>query len=138
MKVCPHCQAQLTDDTVFCTTCGAQQAAPAPAPAPVATQAPVAPMYPYPAPPKQVMTVGGWIGRSLIPCIPIVGSIVYLIMLFIWMGDETKEESFRNWAKAQLIVMLIAIGIVVLLFVLIFAVLGFSFAAIADSPAYYY
>ncbi len=138
MKVCPHCQAQLTDDTVFCTTCGAQQSAPAPAPAPVATQAPVAPMYPYPAPPKQVMTVGGWIGRSLIPYIPIVGGIVYLVMLFIWMGDETKEESFRNWAKAQLIVTLIAVGIVVAFFLLMLA-LGVSlFSAIADSPAYYY
>ncbi len=136
MKVCPNCHAQLTDDTVFCTTCGAQQAAPAPAP--VATQAPVAPMYSYPAPPKQVMTVGGWIGRSLIPYIPIVGSIVYLIMLFIWMGDETKEDSFRNWAKAQLIVMLIAVGIVVAFFLLMLAMGVSLFSAIADSPAYYY
>jgi hypothetical protein len=44
--------------------------------------------------------VGGWIGCSLIPLIPLVGGIVYLIMLFIWSDDTTKEESFRNWAKA--------------------------------------
>ena len=36
-------------------------------------------------------------------------------MLFIWMGDTKKEDTFRNWAKAQLIVMAIVIGLSVIL-----------------------
>ena len=64
---------------------------------------------------KAPISVGGWIGRSLIPLIPLVGGIVYLIMLFIWSGDTTKEETFRNWAKAQLIVMAIAIVLTIIL-----------------------
>ena len=47
------------------------------------------------------------------PCIPVVGAIAYLIMLFVWSGDTEKEDSFRNWAKAQLIVMGIALAVAV-------------------------
>ena len=57
--------------------------------------------------------LGGWIGRTLIPCIPVIGAIAYLIMLFVWSGDTEKEDSFRNWAKAQLIVMGIALAVAV-------------------------
>ena len=34
-------------------------------------------------------------------------------MLFVWSGDTEKEDSFRNWAKAQLIVMGIALVVAV-------------------------
>ena len=42
-------------------------------------------------------------------------------MLFVWSGDTKKEESFRNWAKAQLIVM----GIILVL-VIIGVILGLT------------
>ena len=51
--------------------------------------------------------------------IPLVGGIVYLIMLFVWSGDVRKEDTFRNWAKSQLIIMA-----VVLVLCIILAVLG--------------
>ena len=72
---------------------------------------------------KQPISIGGWIGRSLISCIPLVGPLVYLIMLFVWAGDTTKEDSFRNWAKAQLIIMGIVVGLslLVMLFAAIIA-----------------
>lgn len=134
MKICPNCRAQISDTATFCAVCGAQQVPPA--------NQPTAPMPPMPAPPymqpaKQPISVGGWIGRSLIPYIPIVGSIVYLVMLFIWMGDDSKEETFRNWAKARLIVTLISVAAAVLLVVLMLA-LGLSLAsAVTDSPVYH-
>ena len=59
--------------------------------------------------PKYPVSIGGWIGRSLIPMIPLVGPIIYFIMLFIWAGDKSKEVTFNNWAKAQLVVMLIGL-----------------------------
>lgn len=86
------------------------------------------PVVPQEAP-KTPISVGGWIGRSLIPAIPLVGGIVYLIMLFIWTGDKTKEETFRNWAKAQLIVMAVVIALVIIMVVLF----GSVFANIANS-----
>ena len=89
------------------------------------TNVPAAPQ----AAPKMPISVGGWIGRSLIPCIPLVGGIIYLIMLFVWSGDQTKEDTFRNWAKAQLIVM----AIVIVLTIILVAVFGVAFAEIASS-----
>jgi hypothetical protein len=76
------------------------------------------------ATPKTPISIGGWICRSLIPMIPLVGGIVYLIMLFIWSGDQTKEDTFRNWAKAQLIVM----AVVVVLGIILAVVLGSVFS----------
>ncbi len=82
---------------------------------------------------KESISVGGWIGRSLIPYIPIVGSIVYLIMLFIWSGDKKKEDTFRNWAKAQLIIMAVGLVLAILLVVLF----GGAFMEAMESAMYY-
>lgn len=115
MKRCGTCGAVLDDHVAFCNTCGSSVAAN------------------YPAyrrqPAKEPVSVGGWIGRSLIPCIPLVGGIVYLIMLFIWSGDTKKEESFRNWAKAQLILTAVAIVVMIVLGV----VFGAAFSDMLSS-----
>ena len=116
MKVCNNCRTSVADNAPYCPNCGAsfpnvrQNAYPA-------YQQPMGGM------PKAPVTVGGWIGRSLIPMIPIVGWLVYIIMLFIWTGDSTKEDTFRNWAKAQLIVM----GVTIVVVVLFYVILGASF-----------
>ena len=86
------------------------------------------PAVPY-ASTKQPISIGGWIGRSLIPCIPLVGPFVYLIMLFIWSGDKTKEDTFRNFAKAQLIMM--AVGLV--LSIILAVLFGAAFSEMANS-----
>ena len=100
MKVCNTCNTTLDDNFAFCPNCG--------------TSAPAGYLaYPCNSN-KESVSVGGWIGRSLIPMIPLIGGIVYLIMLFIWSGDTTKEDTFRNWATAQLIVtaVVLILGIV--------------------------
>ena len=76
--------------------------------------------------PKQHISILGWIGRSLIPAIPFVGPLIYIIMLFVWAGDEKREETFNNWAKAQLWVMLI-----VLLITVVVALFAFLMGMIA-------
>lgn len=152
MKTCPNCQAALKDEAVFCANCGAQYAEPIPQAAPIAEEQPVysqpvysqpeQPMYSQPVysqpmyNPEQPISVGGWIGRSLIPCIPVVGGIVYLIMLFVWMGDSTKQETFRNWAKAQLIVLLIMVVLGVLVFAIGGAAIFSMLSEFSDSMAY--
>ena len=100
MKVCKICNTTVQDEASFCPNCGTHL------PAGCSTYQP-----PFS---RQPISVGGWIGRTLIPCIPVVGGIIYLIMLFIWSGDTTKEETFRNWAKAQLIVTAIVLGLAII------------------------
>lgn len=110
MKNCPKCGASLNDTATFCTSCGANLTANC-------------------AEKKESISVGGWIGRTLIPYIPLVGGIVYLIMLFIWSGDKKKEDSFRNWAKAQLIVM----AIVIVLAVVVVAAFGGTIVSMMET-----
>jgi len=121
MKVCNNCGASLNDNAAFCTNCGST--------VPAASYPPAAPQMFA----KQPISVGGWIGRSLIPFIPIVGGLVYLIMLFVWSGDTAKEDTFRNWAKAQLIVT----AIVLVLSILLGVVLGVAYADVFAEAAQY-
>ena len=115
MKVCNNCNSPMEDHASFCRNCGASA---------VAT---------YPAyqqnPTKDPISIGGWIGRSLIPYIPLVGGIVYLIMLFIWSGDNKKEDTFRNWAKAQLIIM----AVVLVISVVCALLFGSAFVELMES-----
>ena len=50
-------------------------------------------------------SVGNWFLTLLLMCIPIVG----FVMLFVWAFGGGTELSKKNWAKAQLIWILIAI-----------------------------
>ena len=104
MKTCKTCGTSLNENVSFCPNCGATVPESYPAQYPLVTKTPI--------------SVGGWIGRSLIPLIPLVGGIVYLIMLFVWSGDVKKEDTFRNWAKAQLIIMAVVIVLSIILGVL--------------------
>lgn len=111
MKYCSTCGASMPDEDIVCTNCGA-------AVNQVAVQK---------EPARKVVGVWGYIWRNLIMYIPVVGQILYLVFLFIAaFGSKDKEESFRNWAKSQLLVMAIILGIAVLvgLVVLVVFILG--------------
>ena len=72
------------------------------------------------------MSVGNWFVTILIMAIPVVG----LIMLFVWAFGDMAPQSKRNWARAQLIWMLIAFVLVFLFYVTIFSTLyrgGYGF-----------
>ncbi len=89
---------------------------------------------PIPAvPKKESVSVGGWIGRGLLAYIPFVGWLIYFIMLIVWANNDSYEDSFRNWAKAQLWMLLIVIA-VALVVLLIFIL----FASSMSSSYYYY
>ena len=65
------------------------------------------------------MSVGNWFVTILIMAIPVVG----LIMLFVWAFGDMAPKNKRNWARAQLIWMLIAFVLVFLFYVTIFSTL---------------
>lgn len=86
------------------------------------------PNYP-PLPPQDEshMTALDWILRSCIPLIPIVGPIVYIVMIFVWALGDTPKKSLKTWAQAQLILAAIGIALTIV-FMLIF---GVTFADIS-------
>ncbi|MCH3943015.1 MAG: hypothetical protein WAY93_09645 [Atopobiaceae bacterium] len=55
--------------------------------------------------------IGGWMGTLFLSWIPIVG----FIMVLVWSFSSRTEESKQNWARAQLIWLLIGIAIIVVL-----------------------
>ncbi len=113
---CEQCGANLQEGATFCNACGS----------PVESQEEVESVYTPPVQPEPVInttvnnyypeqkkasSVAGWIFRPFLALIPIAGPIIYIIMLFKWANDKTMEVSFNNWAKAQLWLMLIGVGL---------------------------
>ncbi len=79
------------------------------------------PMYNQPvnynAPqPDEHMTVMGWIGRWCINLIPLVGPLIYFVMLIIWAFGDTPKKSLKSYARAALLVGLIEIIIIACFF----------------------
>ena len=65
------------------------------------------------------MTVGDWVGSILLLLIPIAN----IVLLFVWAFGDMAPQSKRNWARAQLIWMLIAFVLVFLFYFMIFSTL---------------
>jgi hypothetical protein len=63
-----------------------------------------------------VMSVKDWLITSLIMIIPLVN----IVMLFVWAFGEGANPNKANWAKAALLMSVIA----VVFYILIFAVVG--------------
>lgn len=124
MAKCFNCGAEYEGN--FCPDCGTEnpKAADMPAVSPTPQQnysAPPPPPRAYTPPPvynnvavvnnSNVTSVGGWIGwMFLISLLPFIGIIIMLCC--------SHDESAKNFAKAQLFFMLLAIGIVVLISIL--------------------
>lgn len=151
MKTCPKCNTVNNDVNVFCETCGnalpvenAPQAPVVEAPVEAATQPQYQQYQPasqpvYAMPPQfnedmlpeeyKPVSVGKYIGYSILFSIPLVGFIMLLVTAF--SGGTNK--SLKNYARAMLVMYVIAIVLVIILAVLM-AVLGFS---MMDSGMYY-
>ena len=71
---------------------------------------------------NNVMSVKDWIVTMLLMCIPLVN----IILLFVWAFGSDENETRKNWAKANLIMMIIA-------FVLSFALSSFITAVLLGT-----
>lgn len=141
--VCRNCGSQIADTSVVCPRCGVATAA---RPAPVYTPPPQ-PVYStqvYTQAPAQSyadehVSVGMWIGIFFINFIPILGSLIYLVMLFVWAFGNTPKRSLKNFAKAQLVLMLIALILGIIAFIIMMA-LGYSLSDLGNDFGgnYYY
>ncbi len=61
-----------------------------------------------------------WIGTYGILFIPVVGWLVFIIMLFVWAFSSNTPVSKKNWARATLIFVGIMLIIFIVLFILIY------------------
>lgn len=75
-----------------------------------------------------------WIGIFAINIIPGIGSLVYLILLFVWAFGSTPKKSLKTFAQAQLIISLV----VVVLLVLFFLITGVTISELANEYSYSY
>ncbi|NLJ96012.1 MAG: hypothetical protein GX321_02565 [Clostridiales bacterium] len=69
-------------------------------------------------PKEKTVTFLDWLGTYLIMFIPIVGGIVFLIMLFIWSFGNSVSDSKKNWARATLIFYLIMIVLIIIFMII--------------------
>ena len=69
---------------------------------------------------QSIVSVGDWIVTFIIMIIPLVN----IIMLFVWAFGSGTPESKANWAKANLIMYLVAIILVVIFWGVIFGIIG--------------
>lgn len=78
------------------------------------------------------VSIGGWIGRWLVMCIPIVN----IIMLFVWAFGGSRKYSLKTWARARLLLTLIVI-IALLITVIVLAVSGVNVQEVFKNAKYY-
>jgi len=123
MAVCYNCKTEFTGK--FCPTCGAQ-AQVGPAPVQVAQRV-APPVYTNVsvAPPVASTSVLGWVGwMFLCACLPVLGVII--------MALAATDPSAKNFAKANLLLMLIGL-IISLLIVGGMLLLGIGLGAAANQ-----
>lgn len=135
---CPHCGALLETHQPFCTNCG-QTVAQSPVPAQtvpvqhtVQNPVPMHPIYPTLQVPEDHKPISpmGYLGYTLLYCIPIVGIICLLIFGF----GGTKNINVRNYARSYGIIYLISAILSVVYIVMIVVFFGSLLAALGGAP----
>lgn len=126
MKTCPNCNAINNDTSAFCEVCGSplsQSQAPQQAASQYGTpqygaQQYRAPIYPQFnenkfVPEYEPISVGAYLGYMVLFSIPVIGIIMMLVTAF-----GSGEKSLKNFAKAHLILYVIAVVISIVLILL--------------------
>ena len=84
---------------------------------------------PYQDPYAEHVSVLQWIGLFCLNLIPGIGSLVYLIFMFVWAFSNTPKRSLKTFAQAQLIIA----GIVIVILILIRGISGLTIEELLDS-----
>jgi len=147
MNICTNCGKENRGS--FCIDCGTRIDPATPGTNPQPNSAPQQDGFstgPVPTPPPgyipptgyqtsvsivgdtSVMTVGDWIVTLLLSAIPCVG----LIMLIVWASSSTGNVNKRNFARAYLIF----IGIAIALYLILWLILGAVMFSVFDAMAW--
>ena len=129
--ICKICGKEIPDDSNVCQFCGVNVRENAEVAQPVKESTPVNNE-------DEHVSMGQWLGIMAISFIPCVGSLIYLVMLFIWGFGDTKKKSLKTYAKASLIMTAISAVLVTIFFVVFVIVTGGMIAVLEDNPSFYY
>lgn len=55
------------------------------------------------------MNTWKWIGLAILPGIPVLGALIYLILMFKWAFGKTQDLTLKGYAKANLLMLLVAL-----------------------------
>ncbi len=66
---------------------------------------------------NETVSIGDWIISYILMGIPLVG----FIMLIVWAFGSDAPQSKKNWARANLIIMVVSIVLMIILYATIFA-----------------
>ena len=131
---CFNCGAEIEPNSVACPRCGAGVRRPnadMTAEQPLLRQSgynmrpnqPPRGMTPlYSEPIGQPVSVLRWVGRMFLPWIPIVGGLVYFIMIIVWACGDKFDETSKNWAIASIIMIAFNLLVTIVIFCIFYAV----------------
>lgn len=74
---------------------------------------------------EKPVSMANYLWSMSLMLIPLIGPLVYIIMLFVWSFNKETPRSKSNWAKAMLIFMLLS-----------FIILVFSVTSLMNDPSY--
>ena len=57
---------------------------------------------------KGSMTVGKWLGLMFLPVLPGIGALIYLVLMFKWGFGTHNDKTLKSYARANLLIMLLA------------------------------
>ena len=137
-KFCTECGAPLKEGATFCSACGAK--APAEKKPEAAPETPAAPQpvyqtqqtYTPSAPAAQPVSTAYYFWMMLLFAIPVVGLIVCLVTAF-----SGEDASRKNFSRAVLIWILVAIVLSIIVAIAIAAVGGSIMNILFNSYRYY-
>jgi hypothetical protein len=125
MKFCTSCGTAVKSGASAKPAATAKPAAPAKKATPAKTTAAAKPAAKQAAPAKPVVTDAatdevistlGWFGTLIVLVVPIVGIVIY----FVWAFGTVGNLNRRNYCRASLIMLAIAIGLSILTAVVFF------------------
>ena len=137
-KFCTECGAPLKDGATFCSACGAK--APAEKKPEAAPETPAAPQpvyqtqqtYTPSAPAAQPVSTAYYFWMMLLFSVPVIGLIVCLVTAF-----SGEDASRKNFSRAVLIWILVAIVLSIIVAIAIAAVGGSIMNILFNSYRYY-
>ena len=56
------------------------------------------------------MTTAKWLGLVFLNAIPLIGQIIYLVLLFKWAFGENKDKTFENFSTIKMKNILLLFG----------------------------
>ena len=113
MKKCFKCEREFDDDVVFCSGCGRKLDEPEAVQASVCNDDEKKKNVN-----NEPVSVGEWM-VMLVNIIPFVGQLIYFIIMLVWAFSDTTKPSKKTFAKANLIIYLISVAVVIAAFFLI-------------------